>query len=240
MKCSICGEPLIGKDIHNASPVTIGTCCGKCNNSTVVPARLAAMKGEIGEYKGVRVNKNMVFEAFGHEFKALDIVNAEGDVLCVTTEPWRKTYFDDEIARDCTNNFNHAAVSRLLTYVFLAGLINTSTDRDLFRIMDTNICDSNGNNSYAYHRGRVRLLTYDEFIKYKVMLNMPDWSWTISPCRCKQITRRPGDQSLMVVDTCGRYGSKKAFEVADVYPVVTFSQRIAQHDSFLVWRSVKR
>ena len=240
MKCSICGEPLIGKDIHNASPVTIGTCCGKCNNLIVTPARLAAMKGERGEYKGIRVSKNMVFEVFGREFKALDIVNADGDVLCITTEPWRNTFFDDDIARDCTNNFNHAAISRLLTYVFLAGLINTPTDRNLFRIMDTNICDSNGNSGYGYYRGRVRLLTYDEFIKYQVMLNMPDWSWTMTPYLCKQVARRPGDQSLAVVDTRGRYGSKKSFESAAVYPVVTFSHRIAQHESFLVWRSVKR
>lgn len=240
MKCSICGEPLIGKDIHNASPVTIGTCCGKCNNLIVTPARLASMKGEIGEYKGVRVSKNMVFEAFGVEFRALDIINAYGDVLCITTEPWRNTSFDDDIARDCTNNFNHAAINRLLSYVFLAGLINTPADRDLFHIMDTEIHDTRMNYSYGYNRGRVRLLTYDEFIKYQVMLNMPDWSWTMTLSLCKQIARHPEDQSLIVVDTRGRYGSKKSFESAAVYPVVTFSHRIAQHDSFLVWRSVKR
>ena len=175
MICSICGEPLVGKDIHNASPVTIGTCCGKCNNSIVVPARLATMKGEIGEYKGVRVSKNMVFEAFGVEFRALDIINAEGDVLCITTEPWRKTYFDDEIARDCTNNFNHAAISRLLSYVFLAGLINTPTDRDLFRVMDTEIHDRRMNYSYGYHRGRLRSLPYAAFIRSQVMLPLPVW-----------------------------------------------------------------
>lgn len=198
------------------------------------------MKSEQGEYKGVLVTRNMVFEAFGIEFRALDIINAEGDVLCITTEPWRKTYFDDEIARDCTNNFNRASISRMLTYVFLSGMVETSTDRDLFRVMNTDIYDNFGDHSYDYHRGRIRLLTRSEFDKYHTMLNMPEWSWTMTPYRCKQIAPRLGDQSLAVVDTRGRQGHKKSFEVADVYPVVTFSQRIAQHDSFLVWRSVKR
>lgn len=162
------------------------------------------------------------------------------DVLCITTEPWSKTYFDDEIARDCTNNINRAAINRLLSYVFLASLINSKTDRDLFRIMKTEIYDDFGNHDYNYHQGRVRLLTRAEFIKYQIMLDMPERSWTMTPCRCKQIAPRLGDQSLAIVDTRGRYGSKKAFEVADVYPVVMFSQRIAQHDSFLAWKNIKR
>ena len=45
-KCTLCGKPLVGKDIHNAAPLTKGCCCGKCNISKVVPARMAEAKGE--------------------------------------------------------------------------------------------------------------------------------------------------------------------------------------------------
>jgi hypothetical protein len=48
MDCSICGE-LIGKEAsgwtegHNAWPVKDGRCCGTCNGTEVLPARLEAM-----------------------------------------------------------------------------------------------------------------------------------------------------------------------------------------------------
>lgn len=45
-KCQLCGKPIIGKDFHNAAPLINGTCCGKCNISKVVPARILIAKGE--------------------------------------------------------------------------------------------------------------------------------------------------------------------------------------------------
>ena len=45
MNCSICGE-LIGKEAsgwtegHNAYPINEGRCCGTCNDTEVLPARL--------------------------------------------------------------------------------------------------------------------------------------------------------------------------------------------------------
>ena len=47
MDCSICGE-LIGKEVsgthwdggHHAWPVNEGRCCGTCNDTKVLPARL--------------------------------------------------------------------------------------------------------------------------------------------------------------------------------------------------------
>ena len=48
MKCSICGE-LIGKEGsgwgggHNAWPINEGRCCGACNATLVIQARLKQM-----------------------------------------------------------------------------------------------------------------------------------------------------------------------------------------------------
>ena len=39
MRCTICGEEISG-DEHNASPVTNGGCCEKCNNNVVIPFRM--------------------------------------------------------------------------------------------------------------------------------------------------------------------------------------------------------
>jgi hypothetical protein len=45
MKCSICGELIetVGTwtQGHNAQPVNDGRCCGDCNATVVIPARLA-------------------------------------------------------------------------------------------------------------------------------------------------------------------------------------------------------
>ena len=54
MNCSICGE-LIGKEAsgwtegHNAWPVNEGRCCGTCNASVVIRARLKIVKEETKE-----------------------------------------------------------------------------------------------------------------------------------------------------------------------------------------------
>ena len=48
MDCSICGKP-IEKEAsgwdggHNADPLTEGRCCGTCNDTKVLPARLEAL-----------------------------------------------------------------------------------------------------------------------------------------------------------------------------------------------------
>ena len=45
MNCVICGGPikLLGDTNpgHNADPVAAGRCCGMCNDTLVIPARLA-------------------------------------------------------------------------------------------------------------------------------------------------------------------------------------------------------
>jgi len=58
MNCSICGE-LIGKEVsgwtegHNAWPVNEGRCCGTCNASVVIRARLEALGHSKREAKEV-------------------------------------------------------------------------------------------------------------------------------------------------------------------------------------------
>jgi hypothetical protein len=46
-QCSICGKDYDGLG-HNAEPVNSGRCCGMCNASVVIPARLAMMDEEEG------------------------------------------------------------------------------------------------------------------------------------------------------------------------------------------------
>lgn len=41
--CSICGGDYSGFG-HNADPVTGGRCCGVCNFTKVIPARLEVLK----------------------------------------------------------------------------------------------------------------------------------------------------------------------------------------------------
>ena len=43
MKCSICEKEIKDLYPHNADPVTDGKCCTHCNNTKVIPARLAAV-----------------------------------------------------------------------------------------------------------------------------------------------------------------------------------------------------
>jgi hypothetical protein len=42
-KCSICGDPHFPDGVHNAQPVNNGLCCGICNVTQVIPARLQRM-----------------------------------------------------------------------------------------------------------------------------------------------------------------------------------------------------
>lgn len=39
MNCCICNKPIKGYE-NNAEPVKKGTCCDKCNNKFVIPARM--------------------------------------------------------------------------------------------------------------------------------------------------------------------------------------------------------
>lgn len=39
--CSICGDPNWPDGNHNAEPINSGRCCGICNTTVVVPARIA-------------------------------------------------------------------------------------------------------------------------------------------------------------------------------------------------------
>jgi hypothetical protein len=55
MKCSICQLDI---DVqphwdqgHNAEPVNAGRCCTRCNDTVVIPARLAIMFGRMDDKK---------------------------------------------------------------------------------------------------------------------------------------------------------------------------------------------
>ena len=43
MICSICEKEIKDLYPHNAEPVADGKCCTRCNNTKVLPARLAAV-----------------------------------------------------------------------------------------------------------------------------------------------------------------------------------------------------
>lgn len=43
-KCSICGDPNWPDGVHNAQPITNGLCCGVCNVTRVIPARLQRIR----------------------------------------------------------------------------------------------------------------------------------------------------------------------------------------------------
>lgn len=51
MRCCICDQPIevvLGwAEGHNAQPVENGRCCGPCNDTFVIPARIAEMLKEI-------------------------------------------------------------------------------------------------------------------------------------------------------------------------------------------------
>ena len=46
-KCSICGEMYEGYG-NNAYPITMGRCCGVCNDIYVIPARIRHEIEEVG------------------------------------------------------------------------------------------------------------------------------------------------------------------------------------------------
>lgn len=172
------------------------------------------------------------FEVFGVEFIALD-TSVAGEALCITAYPWKTLRFDDEIDRDCTNNIDKASIKRDLGLVFLGSLIEEDADLDLFMMMNTDIYDNFGNHSYDYIRSSVRLLTLSEFLKYQEYLNIPNFAFTMTPYRCQLDERQYGDQNVSVVTTNGRVGNFKASHMADIYPVVTFSQRVCMCKSFV-------
>jgi hypothetical protein len=56
MKCSIClSEIEVGpggwSEGHNAAPITEGRCCGECNDTVVIPARLAVLFARLNSNK---------------------------------------------------------------------------------------------------------------------------------------------------------------------------------------------
>jgi hypothetical protein len=57
MKCSICFHeievhPCGWAEGHNAQPVAEGRCCGQCNDTVVVPVRIARYFGNINSNEG--------------------------------------------------------------------------------------------------------------------------------------------------------------------------------------------
>ena len=42
--CSICGDPNWPDGNHNAQPINHGRCCGICNLTVVIPARLRRIR----------------------------------------------------------------------------------------------------------------------------------------------------------------------------------------------------
>ncbi len=175
------------------------------------------------------------FGALGQEFKVLDIDKANGDVLCIRTRRWKRAPFDEKTERDCTNDFGDASIRSLLSHVFFGSMIENDTDIDYFVKMSTDIVDNDGHRDYGMTRGYVRLLTQQEMVKYRKHLNIRDWAWTMTPLKCRRIFSREkhiGDQSVAIADSFGRWGHKKACYPADIYPVVTFKQRINRHQSF--------
>jgi len=53
IRCVICRgwiDPELGgwRGGHNASPISEGRCCAHCNDTCVVPTRLAIHRGELG------------------------------------------------------------------------------------------------------------------------------------------------------------------------------------------------
>ena len=46
MKCSLCNKTIIRVKSHNAFPINTGRCCGVCNDTKVLPARLIKAFGK--------------------------------------------------------------------------------------------------------------------------------------------------------------------------------------------------
>lgn len=174
------------------------------------------------------------FEAFGNKFVVLDINNAKGDILCIRVNNWKRAPFDDKTERDCTNNYVDASIRRLLSYVFFCSMIEVDGDHDYFVRMPVDIVDNFGCREYTMIRDYVRLLTQKEMVTYRKYLDIRDWAWTMSPFRCvvPKHPRKSGDQSVAIADSHGRWGHKRSCYTADIYPVVTFKQKITFHKSF--------
>mgnify|MGYP003971353353 CR=1 FL=1 len=56
MKCCICEKEIPNQNGwdkgHNAQPVEDGRCCGNCNFTVVIPARMSFLVGEAEEQQG--------------------------------------------------------------------------------------------------------------------------------------------------------------------------------------------
>ena len=175
------------------------------------------------------------FGAFGEEFIVLDINKAKSDIFCIKTRSWKRAPFDEKTERDCTNNFADATIRSLLSHVFFCSMMETPENRDFFVRMSVDIVDNSGCHEYTMIRDYVRLLTQQEMVKYRKYLTIKDWAWTMTPLKCRRFFCREtqtGDQSVTVADSTGRWGHFKACHTADIYPVVTFRQRITRHPSF--------
>ena len=172
------------------------------------------------------------FGAFENGFTVLDINKAKGDILCIKTRPWKRIPFDEKTELDCNNNFADASIRSQLSHVFFGSLLECPEDKDYFIRMSADIVDDSGRMDYGMIRDHVRLLTQQEMVKYRKYLNIKDWAWTMTPLKCCRGERLIGDQSVAIADSTGRWGHKKACFLADVYPVVTFRQRITRHESF--------
>lgn len=171
------------------------------------------------------------FELLGKRFTVVNLNTAKGDILCVA-DKWKEDTFDDATRRDCTNNFVESHICRELKFVFFASMIESTSDTEFFVSMTMDIADSFGNKDYGEMREYVRLLTQWEMFKYRKYLDIPTWAWTMTPYRCKTKEKQNGDRSVAIADSSGRYGNISATRTADVYPVVTFKQKVSLHDTF--------
>ena len=175
------------------------------------------------------------FGAFGEEFIVLDINKAKSDILCIRIRPWKRAPFDEKTERDCTNNFAEATIRSMLSHVFYGSMVEQPDDVNFFVRMNANIIDNFGRHHYDGIYDYVRILTQHEMVKYREYLDIKDWAWTMTPLKCRNIftkERQTGDQGIVIADSYGRWGHKKACYPADIYPVVTFRQRITRHSSF--------
>ena len=73
MRCSICDEVIEG-DEHNASPITTGSCCERCNNNVVIPFRMFELGKNMKEGLVITTDYTVkIIKPSGEKFKLKEL-----------------------------------------------------------------------------------------------------------------------------------------------------------------------
>lgn len=154
---------------------------------------------------------------FYHGIRFLRLGEEQGGILCMTSQVWNKTAFDEN---GC-NDWRKSSARKLLNSKFL-DLLN----KDDLLPYTLDLTADNGDTTYGECADYVGLLSCDLYRKYrKIVPLFNEWMWTCTPWYCDTPNSGYAD-SVRRVSLDGTLGSNNVFHSNGITPVCIFKKEL--------------